>query len=48
MRYLNWDILIFPDDTKVPVQEFDVKCQALPAASGNVFEAVLVLLLTPI
>ncbi|KAK5070947.1 hypothetical protein LTR64_003921 [Lithohypha guttulata] len=35
MRYLNWDILIFPDDTKVPVQEFDVKCQALPAASDT-------------
>ena len=26
MRYQNWDILLFPDSSKVPVQEFKTQC----------------------
>jgi hypothetical protein len=26
MRYENWDILLFPDGSKVPVQEFKTQC----------------------
>ncbi|KAJ6104160.1 hypothetical protein N7523_010480 [Penicillium sp. IBT 18751x] len=26
MRYENWDVLIFPEGTKVPVQEFKTQC----------------------
>lgn len=35
MRYLNWDILVFPDEHKVPIQEYDTKCHALPASHGK-------------
>ncbi|SZF03051.1 unnamed protein product [Blumeria hordei] len=27
MRYQNWDVLIFPDQSKVPQQEFKTSCQ---------------------
>lgn len=26
MRYINWDILLFPDGSKVPLQEFKTRC----------------------
>lgn len=26
MRYENWDILLFPEGSKVPVQEFKTQC----------------------
>ena len=26
MRYENWDVLIFPEGTKVPLQEFKTQC----------------------
>ena len=26
MRYQNWDILLFPEGSKVPVQEFKTQC----------------------
>lgn len=29
MRYQNWDVLLFPADSRVPLQEFDTKCFAL-------------------
>jgi len=29
MRYLHWDVLLFPDESRIPIQEFDVKCHAL-------------------
>ncbi|KAJ9498717.1 2-isopropylmalate synthase (Alpha-isopropylmalate synthase) (Alpha-IPM synthetase) [Exophiala xenobiotica] len=29
MRYQNWDVLLFPADSKIPIQEFDTKCYAL-------------------
>ncbi|KAG9238660.1 hypothetical protein BJ875DRAFT_367344 [Amylocarpus encephaloides] len=29
MRYQNWDILIFPDQSKVPLQEFRTACQVI-------------------
>lgn len=34
MRFLNWDVLLFPDESKVPIQEFDVKCHALALTPG--------------
>lgn len=35
MRYLNWDVLLFPEDLKIPIQEFDIRCYALPVSSGS-------------
>lgn len=29
MRYQHWDVLLFPGDSKIPIQEFDTKCYAL-------------------
>lgn len=29
MRYQDWDVLLFPSESRVPVQEFDTKCFAL-------------------
>ncbi|KAI1628982.1 hypothetical protein EDD37DRAFT_30955 [Exophiala viscosa] len=29
MRYQTWDVLLFPGDSKVPIQEFDTKCYAI-------------------
>lgn len=29
MRYQHWDVLLFPDSSRVPVQEFDTKCHLL-------------------
>lgn len=29
MRYQNWDVLLFPRDSRIPIQEFDTKCFAL-------------------
>ena len=26
MRYMNWDVLLFPDGSKVPLQEFKTGC----------------------
>ncbi|KAA6416152.1 MAG: hypothetical protein FRX48_00872 [Lasallia pustulata] len=26
MRYLNWDVLLFPEGSKVPIQEFKTCC----------------------
>lgn len=26
MRYLNWDVLLFPAESKVPLQEFKSGC----------------------
>ncbi|KAE8377437.1 hypothetical protein BDV26DRAFT_304935 [Aspergillus bertholletiae] len=26
MRYENWDVLLFPEDSKVPIQEFKTQC----------------------
>lgn len=26
MRYQAWDVLLFPGDSRVPIQEFDTKC----------------------
>ncbi|TVY40980.1 hypothetical protein LOCC1_G003560 [Lachnellula occidentalis] len=27
MRYQNWDVLVFPDQSKIPLQEFKAACQ---------------------
>lgn len=35
MRFSNWDILLFPEDSRIPIQEFEVKCQALPQSFGK-------------
>ncbi|KAK4943195.1 2-isopropylmalate synthase (Alpha-isopropylmalate synthase) (Alpha-IPM synthetase) [Elasticomyces elasticus] len=57
MRYQSWDVLLFPGDSRVPIQEFDTKCYAIdqnirvPALSPvndinpNKFESIT---LTPI
>lgn len=29
MRYQNWDVLLFPDPSKIPVQEFKTSCQVI-------------------
>ena len=29
MRYLNWDVLLFPAGSKVPMQEFKTGCYAV-------------------
>ncbi|TAQ89564.1 hypothetical protein B7494_g2131 [Chlorociboria aeruginascens] len=29
MRYQNWDVLIFPNDSKIPMQEFKTTCQVI-------------------
>ena len=29
MRYLDWDILLFPTDSKIPVKEFKVGCSTV-------------------
>lgn len=29
MRYQDWDVLLFPGESKIPIQEFDTKCQVL-------------------
>ena len=26
MRYQNWDVLLFPEDSKTPIQEFKTAC----------------------
>lgn len=26
MRYTNWDVLLFPEGSKVPLQEFKTSC----------------------
>lgn len=26
MRYMNWDVLLFPNGSKVPLQEFKSAC----------------------
>ncbi|KIW44504.1 uncharacterized protein PV06_02967 [Exophiala oligosperma] len=33
MRYQHWDVLLFPGDSKIPIQEFDTRCYALEQAS---------------
>lgn len=35
MRFSNWDVLLFPEDSRIPIQEFEVKCQALPQSFGK-------------
>lgn len=29
MRYQNWDVLVFPDQCKIPLQEFKTACQVI-------------------
>ena len=29
MRYQNWDVLLFADNSKVPIQEFKTACHVL-------------------
>ncbi|TVY37945.1 hypothetical protein LSUB1_G003160 [Lachnellula subtilissima] len=29
MRYQNWDVLVFPDQSKIPLQEFKAACQVI-------------------
>lgn len=29
MRYQNWDVLLFPDQSKIPQQEFKTACQVI-------------------
>ncbi|KAJ4551931.1 hypothetical protein HRR78_003497 [Exophiala dermatitidis] len=34
MRYQNWDVLLFPGGSRVPIQEFDTKCYGLEQNVG--------------
>ena len=38
MRYTNWDVLLFPEGSKVPLQEFQTSCYVTedPGTSFNV------------
>jgi hypothetical protein len=29
MRYQNWDVLLFPDLSKIPFQEFKTSCSVI-------------------
>jgi len=29
MRYQNWDVLVFPEQSKIPLQEFKTSCQVI-------------------
>ncbi|KIV89274.1 hypothetical protein PV10_08852 [Exophiala mesophila] len=41
MRYQDWDVLLFPAESRVPVQEFDTKCFALDQKTNpNTFESM--------
>jgi hypothetical protein len=30
MRYQNWDVLLFPGESRIPVQEFKTNCHVIP------------------
>lgn len=30
MRYMNWDLLLFPNGSRVPLQEFQIACYVTP------------------
>ncbi|OAP57584.1 hypothetical protein AYL99_08322 [Fonsecaea erecta] len=34
MRYQNWDVLLFPGDSRTPIQEFDTRCFVLGQNTG--------------
>lgn len=29
MRYQNWDVLLFPGDSRIPIQEFNTACHVI-------------------
>ncbi|KUJ22447.1 uncharacterized protein LY89DRAFT_762652 [Mollisia scopiformis] len=35
MRYQNWDVLVFPDPSKIPLQEFKTSCQVIQDPESN-------------
>ena len=39
MRYMNWDVLLFPDGSKTPLQEFRTVCD-ITQDPGNQFKTV--------
>ncbi|OQV03902.1 hypothetical protein CLAIMM_08879 [Cladophialophora immunda] len=34
MRYQNWDVLLFPGDSRTPIQEFNTTCYVLGQNTG--------------
>lgn len=36
MRYLDWDVLVFPEACKVPSQEFQTSCAVFPDPEPHV------------
>jgi hypothetical protein len=34
MRYQNWDVLLFPGNSRIPIQEFNTACHVV-ADQGN-------------
>ncbi|KAJ5300517.1 Apoptosis-inducing factor 1 [Penicillium atrosanguineum] len=40
MRYENWDVLIFPEGTKVPVQEFKTQCFVIRETESSYLQNV--------
>lgn len=43
MRYQNWDVLVFPDSSKIPMQEFKTSCQVIQDPGGFWFTSCPVL-----
>jgi hypothetical protein len=39
MRYQSWDVLLFPQDSRTPIQEFDTKCFVLDQSQWPSFLA---------
>ncbi|KAJ9609010.1 hypothetical protein H2200_006781 [Cladophialophora chaetospira] len=39
MRYQNWDVLLFPGDSRTPIQEYDTKCFVLEQNVGATGDA---------
>lgn len=35
MRYQNWDVLLFPGDSRTPLQEFKTQCSVISTQGGD-------------
>lgn len=44
MRYQNWDVLLFSDKSKVPIQEFKATCHVIQD-SGKAVDGIASLLM---
>lgn len=42
MRYQNWDVLLFPEASKIPIQEFKTTCHVIKDQGSLSFDFLLV------